>query len=123
MVDPEIHALVLLKIHPMGVSYIRGEYMNIRELRTQLGDTQSEFASRYRIPYRTVQNWEAGVRTPPQYVIDLLLARIQVDLINRKTAVLPTLDARKADLPARSNYIDANWHSDTPPTGETLFTE
>ena len=33
--------------------------MNIREMRTRLGDTQSEFAARYNIPFRTVQNWEA----------------------------------------------------------------
>ncbi|MGN0779137.1 MAG: phage minor head protein [Aristaeellaceae bacterium] len=36
--------------------------MRIRELRTQLGITQSEFAARYSIPFRTVQNWEAEVR-------------------------------------------------------------
>lgn len=31
--------------------------MDIREMRIQLGDAQSEFAERYRIPFRTVQNW------------------------------------------------------------------
>lgn len=36
--------------------------MNIREIRTKLGDTQSEFATRYHIPFRTVQNWETGQR-------------------------------------------------------------
>ena len=41
--------------------------MNIREMRTQLGDTQSEFAARYNIPFRTIQNWEAEVRKPPEY--------------------------------------------------------
>ena len=45
--------------------------MNIREMRTRLGDTQSEFAARYNIPFRTVQNWEAGVRKPPEYIINL----------------------------------------------------
>ena len=39
--------------------------MIIRELRSKLGDTQSEFASRYGIPFRTVQNWETGLRKPP----------------------------------------------------------
>ena len=46
--------------------------MNIREMRIQLGDTQSEFAARYNIPFRTIQNWETGLRKPPEYVIDLL---------------------------------------------------
>ena len=51
--------------------------MNIREMRNQLGDTQSEFAARYNIPFRTVQNWETGLRKPPEYIIDLLGARIR----------------------------------------------
>ena len=81
--------------------------MLIRGLRKQLGCTQSEFAARYNIPFRTVQNWEAGVRTPPEYVTSLLENRIREDLVNRKTAMLPQYDLRKADLPKRSEYIGA----------------
>lgn len=79
--------------------------MYIREMRTRLGDTQSQFAARYNIPFRTVQNWEAGVRTPPEYVMRLLESRIQEDLVNRKTVVLPQYDPHKADLPKRSSFI------------------
>ena len=79
--------------------------MYIRDLRTKLGDTQSEFAARYHIPFRTVQNWEAGVRTPPEYVMRLLERRIREDLVNRKTAVLPKYDPHKADLPKRSDFV------------------
>ena len=79
--------------------------MNIRELRLQLGDTQSEFAKRYNIPFRTIQNWEAGVRKPPEYITQLLEARVMADLINRKTALLPKYDAQKKDLPKRSDYV------------------
>ncbi len=81
--------------------------MYIREMRTQLGCTQSEFAARYRIPFRTVQNWESGVRTPPDYVIRLLENRVREDLVNRKTITLPKYDQHKADLPKRSEYIGA----------------
>lgn len=81
--------------------------MDIREMRTRLGDTQSEFAARYNIPFRTIQNWEAGVRTPPKYVMDLLESRIQTDLMNRKTAVLPKYDPQKRDLPKRRDFIGA----------------
>lgn len=79
--------------------------MNIREMRTQLGDTQSQFAARYHIPFRTVQNWETGLRKPPEYIMNLLESRIREDLINRKTAILPKYDSRKGDLPKRSDYI------------------
>ncbi|MCD8115594.1 MAG: helix-turn-helix domain-containing protein [Oscillospiraceae bacterium] len=81
--------------------------MDIREMRTRLGDTQSEFAARYHIPFRTVQNWETGVRKPPAYMLDLLGERIRADLANRRTAVLPRYDPRKEDLPERRDYVGA----------------
>ena len=81
--------------------------MNVREMRTLLGDTQSEFAARYNIPFRTVQNWEAGVRTPPEYMISLLEDRIRSDLTNRKTKVLPKYDPQKRNLPKRSDFVGA----------------
>lgn len=81
--------------------------MGIRELRRQLGDTQRAFSARYGIPFRTIQNWEAGVRKPPEYIMDLLEHRIQADLVNRKTAVLPAFDPNKKDLPRRSDYVGA----------------
>ena len=81
--------------------------MNIREMRTRLGDTQSEFAARYNIPFRTVQNWETGTRKPPEYITELLESRIKNDLLNRKTAVLPKYSSQKLDLPKRSDYIGA----------------
>ena len=81
--------------------------MNIREMRTLLGDTQGEFAARYNIPFRTVQNWEAGVRTPPEYMISLLEDRIRSDLTNRKTKVLPKYDPQKRNLPNRSDFVGA----------------
>lgn len=82
--------------------------MSIRELRTQLGITQTEFAARYGIPFRTVQNWESEIRKPPEYILKLLEDRVQSDLINRKTAVLPKYNPQKKDLPRRSDYIGAS---------------
>lgn len=79
--------------------------MDIREMRVRLGDTQSEFAARYGIPFRTVQNWETGVRRPPEYVENLLENRIREDLVNRRTVALPKYDPRKHDLPKRSDYV------------------
>ena len=73
--------------------------MRIRELRALLGITQGEFAERYHIPFRTVQNWEKGVRNPPEYVLNLLTDRVHTELINRKTSVLPKYHPKKMVLP------------------------
>lgn len=54
--------------------------MNIREMRVELGDTQHEFADRYQIPFRTIQNWENGVRKPPEYIVSLLERQVKEDL-------------------------------------------
>ncbi len=81
--------------------------MTILEMRNALGDTQSEFAARYNIPFRTIQNWEAGIRRPPEYVSELLEERIQSDLYNRKTRVLPKHDSNKKELPKRRDYVGA----------------
>lgn len=79
--------------------------MDVREMRKRLGDTQSEFAHRYQIPFRTLQNWEAGVRVPPEYMMNLLSERVKADVANRKTAMLPIYDPKKTDLPRRSDFI------------------
>lgn len=81
--------------------------MDIRTMRMQLGDTQHEFAQRYQIPFRTIQNWESGTRKPPEYMLLLLEQRIQEDLINRKTRILPEYDAQKLNLPRRCDYVGA----------------
>lgn len=81
--------------------------MNIREMRALLGDTQSDFAARYNIPFRTIQNWESGARTPPEYMMNLLEDRIRADLANRKTKTLPKYDPQKQNLPKRSDFVGA----------------
>ena len=73
-------------------------------MRKSLGDTQSEFAQRYNIPYRTIQNWESGLRKPPEYILELLQHKVQEDLVNKKTISLPKYDSQKIDLPKRTEY-------------------
>lgn len=87
--------------------------MAIRELRKLLGDTQSEFALRYHIPFRTIQNWELGIRKPPKYMELLLEQRVKMDLINHKSMSLPKYDSHKNNLPKRSDYVGAiSWLKD-----------
>lgn len=46
--------------------------MNIKQLRAITELTQKDFATKFNIPLRTLQNWEAGHRVPPPYVIAMI---------------------------------------------------
>lgn len=76
----------------------------MRQLREQLGYTQKEFATRYQIPFRSLQNWETALRIPPDYLQNLLAEHVRRDLINRRTFRLPIYDPHKIDLPRRRDF-------------------
>ena len=54
--------------------------MNIKEIRNYIGLSQKSFSEKYKIPKRTVEDWEAGRRTPPEYVISLLERVVKEDI-------------------------------------------
>lgn len=49
--------------------------MTFKELREQSGMNMKQFAAHFEIPYRTVQNWEAGVNKCPEYLLKLMKFR------------------------------------------------
>lgn len=59
----------------------------IRALRAETGLSQVAFGAALHIPRRTIEEWEAGNRSCPQYVIDLIAYRVQHDnsIPHRKT--------------------------------------
>ena len=54
----------------------------LKELRKKTGLTRETFAKRYNIPLITVANWECGYRECPDYVIELLEFKVNVELEN-----------------------------------------
>lgn len=46
--------------------------MNIKQLRKVTGLTQKKFSERFKIPLRTVQNWESGTNAPAEYIPRLI---------------------------------------------------
>lgn len=49
-------------------------HLTIRDIRQHTGLSQAAFATRYCIPTRTLEDWERGVRSCPDY-LRLLLAQ------------------------------------------------
>ena len=57
--------------------------MTIKEIRDLLGISRAEFARRYRLPIRTLENWEAdgdNHREPPEWVTYLLEKVVRADM-------------------------------------------
>lgn len=46
--------------------------MNTIKIRAILGVSRAEFSRRYGIPIRTLENWDAGIRQPPEWLLKLL---------------------------------------------------
>lgn len=44
----------------------------VKELREKSGLSQVNFAKKFEIPVKSLQNWEAGRTTPPPYVIFMI---------------------------------------------------
>jgi DNA-binding transcriptional regulator YiaG len=49
------------------------------EIRAILGISRAEFSRRYNIPVRTLENWDAGIQNPPEYVYELLERAVKED--------------------------------------------
>lgn len=56
--------------------------MTIKEIRQQYQLSQSELSRITGIPKRTIENWEEGHRTPPDYMPDLILAKVKMYYVN-----------------------------------------
>lgn len=51
----------------------------IRKLREQTGMNRKEFSKYTQIPVRTLEDWEAGRRIPPEYIPRLLAYQVRFD--------------------------------------------
>lgn len=53
--------------------------IRVQELRKRTQLSAQRFGDLYEIPMRTIQDWERGVRTAPEYVINLLERAVNED--------------------------------------------
>lgn len=65
--------------------------MDITEMRNYIGVSRAEFSRRYNIPLRTLESWESEVRTPPEYILQLLEESVRRTDIVEVTFVYDTL--------------------------------
>ena len=56
--------------------------MTIRELCGKYHITQTELSRRFKIPLRTVHDWHAERRTPPDYVVMMIEELLKIGWFN-----------------------------------------
>lgn len=59
--------------------------MTLKELRESCGMSRPQFAEYFGIPYRTVQNWELGLRECNDYLLNLMQYKIENEKLLIKT--------------------------------------
>lgn len=52
---------------------------SIRDLRENTGMSRKEFSEHTGIPVRTLEDWEAGRRTPPEYIPGLIAYQLKYE--------------------------------------------
>ena len=57
------------------------EESRIYQLRKETGMSRKEFAEHLGIPLRTVEDWEAGRRTPPEYIPRLISYQLKYEAL------------------------------------------
>ena len=91
--------------------------MKIKEARQAAGLTQQEMSARFGIPKRTIENWEAEVRTPPEYIESLLIKELGLKkettmLSNRK--IEEKIKELKTQMTNRIEWIEKIPRTDNP---------
>lgn len=56
----------------------------IRELRESVGESRREFSEHLGIPVRTIEDWEAGRRTPPEYIPRLIAYQLELEKLKKE---------------------------------------
>lgn len=56
----------------------------IKELRESVGMTRREFSEHTGIPVRTLEDWEAARRTPPEYIPRLIAYQLKYEQMMRE---------------------------------------
>lgn len=69
--------------------YIENQKNNLKKIREDLDMNRTEFSQYIGIPLRTLEEWEAGRRQMPEYVLRLLVYYTKVErLLKEKKIVL-----------------------------------
>ena len=61
------------------LKYIENQKSSLKKIREELGMNRTEFSQYIGIPLRTLEEWEAGRRQMPEYVLRLMAYYTKVE--------------------------------------------
>ena len=67
----------------------------IKELRESTGMSRKDFSEHTGIPVRTLEDWEAARRTPPEYIPRLIAYQLKYEELIKKSANRIELEKEK----------------------------
>ena len=67
-------------------------------IRKLTGMSRAAFSRKYNIPIRTLEDWDSGNNTPPQYVIELLERDVMRNLDLNVQALTPMIEGEEATI-------------------------
>jgi len=56
----------------------------IKMLRERAGENRREFSAHTGIPVRTLQDWELGNRTPPDYILRMIAYQLELEDLKKE---------------------------------------
>lgn len=71
------------------------------ELRKKTGMNKKQFAEYFGIPYRTLQDWELGNRRMPDYLLRLMVYKVQAEGLDTPAGAIAMAASRSAAKAAR----------------------
>jgi Predicted transcriptional regulator len=81
------------------------------EIRAILGISRAEFGRRYNIPLRTLEDWDAGRKSPPEYVLQMLERIVREDKEERWFLFLGTVAGEELVAEGDREEIQAKYEA------------
>lgn len=67
----------------------------LKQIRSETGMSQKRFADYFKIPIRTYEDWERGVRKMPEYLLRLMTYKLRAEGMIERIPLLLADEANK----------------------------
>lgn len=69
--------MIRLQLFPVMKTEMKDNLNTIKDLRTAAGMTQKTFAEYFGMSKRSIESWEGGKRSCPEYLFNLMLYKLR----------------------------------------------